>query len=199
MKCTIVSIYPREIVENKPGVYPSFFTVPAGSFDKPSYFYVEDGVQYVTIPLKSERDPGRTIKMIVPADEIAKSIVEDYCNSLLGSGNGARPGLKWFPAPITDAGKKVLEEMRQAQNNWYANLVKIADDDWFKFHNHRTISDLQIMAAKTLGLEKEWAIEPQAPKLCPVCFTSVHDKAIICPSCKVVMDPEAAKKFVFAK
>jgi hypothetical protein len=147
------------------------------------------------------------IEVPVPSARMAESIVNDFAGAQIGTRDGARPGLGWLPGNIsrTDLLTKhagTLKELRNVQERWFLNLIKLADDDWTRYHKHHVISDTQRFAAKALGYTgREWLVDPlsMSSQNCPACTTPIVPGTIICPNCRVVLDAEKAKGFVFAK
>src|SRR5258708_2992817 len=92
-KCTIVSIYPREIRETKPTIQPGKFHILAGSIKKPSILIVGPSSWWKEI---DEEQP--LLEIPNSSIQVADSIVKDYCNGLLGCNMGeSMPGIFWVP------------------------------------------------------------------------------------------------------
>src|SRR6266516_6856397 len=92
---TIVSIYPRKLVEVKPGLFPSEYVIPAGNVDKPGLLMINDDIHYLMNPdpLLDGKDV-RQIKIPVRAMETAQSIIMDYITALIAfESNHRQPGL----------------------------------------------------------------------------------------------------------
>lgn len=198
MECTVVSIYPLPINEQKPGMSPERFSIPASEGKKPQLLYVNDGIdnRYVA-------GPFGTIHVPVSADVISKSLVDDFAISIELADEGAKPGLFWFPRRATIEEVLKSAEMATAkvrQITWFMRLVKQGDDTWAKFRQHKFISDLNRVAAKELGVNKEWTMDVKDVKTenCPACTTVVSSEAVICPVCKAVLNAEKYKALKFA-
>ena len=199
---TVVSIVPFELNEEKPGVYPGNFYIPA-AIGGPEVLVVGQSVYHIEV------DENRSVTVPCPANEIARSIVEDYVNSNLAYSEkeNAAPGLFWEIGRytkievITKLGTQ-LERAKLRQINWFNKLVEMADDDWEKTRQHKTISDMQRFACKSLGLSRPWVIVPVKPgsnKECIACRSVVHPEAIVCPQCRAILNIEAWKKMQFAE
>jgi len=206
--CTVVSILPFPITETKPGLIVGYYAMPAAKKDD-----FEILVVYPThFPLYVDQTRG-SVPIPVPSDQLAQSVVDDFINSQMGIKRDAEepayPGLffvlgKRDKEYIKKEHADALLEARTAQKNWFLRLVHLADDDWQRYRQHKTISDLQRFAARDLGLDRPWLLlvadKPQAPgvKTCPACQMSVHEMAAICPSCRCVLNEKLYKSFQFA-
>ncbi len=155
---TIVSIYPKKIVENKVTIQPGYFEIPAGSPTTPGILTVYPSSWWKEIDLDQP-----LLEIPVSAVRIAESVIRDYCNGILGCNMGDRmlglfyvPGVKTaleikkdYQAQIVDAYTK--------QKAWYGECVRIADILWARSNgNPLSISDDAKMAAEELKLDKPW-------------------------------------------
>lgn len=196
--CTVVSLLPYKLQEEKPHMLPSTFTVPAASIDghKLGILHVKEGIHYIPNPLIDEGKPGSTIKQTTTPGEMARSICEDYNNAHVALSEDAQPGLFWVPGKLTqkDVEKfhgKRLTHIRRRQKNWFHNLCVMADADWQKNHDMRAVSDLQRIAAKALGINREWVeFKMEEMTKCPYCNSSVSPEASVCSNCKEVINKE---------
>ena len=195
---TVVSILPYAIEEKKPGLTPGVFAMKAA---KPNDFelLVVERCQH---PVYLDEARPRLI-VPDPADTVATSIVNDHKIAIPGYVAGqSEPGLAWVPGEFqnNDEGKKLFAGMHSAvlrnlnvlQTAWFVTLVRIADDDWARYHSHKMITKVQRIAAMSLGLtQKDWMLEQEisaALTKCKFCFTNVDPQAIICPQCHGVLD-----------
>ena len=185
---TVISICPFPIHEFKPGLFPATFSIPA---------VPEGGVETLIVGnriIVRQRVPviGNILEIPVPAVQVAKSIVDDRLTGQLLIKEGSRPGLFWVPGEYNN--KEAAEhfapqiaDARMIQKQWFLDLVIMADDDWNKTHQHRFISDLQRYACRILGLNRPWSTETVdnvQDKRCLACYSPMHAKATICPTCK---------------
>lgn len=201
-KSTVISVFPFELNESKPGMFPGDYHIPAAKFDDFEFLVIGPGKSYVYID--GERG---SLAVEYASDKIAKSICEDYKKSKLGYiPNEAEPGVIWIPGEYKDkktilavAGKQI-EEARQKQTTWFRRLIEIADDEWNKFHMHKSISDEQRYAVDYFQLEREWNVKGKVETTgrCPACTTMISTAAIVCPNCRIVLKPEEYKKRGFA-
>jgi hypothetical protein len=132
-------------------------------------------------------------------DEVAKSIVNDYVNALLGVNSDCRPGI-WVEEQVfrdsTDAAKKLINEIAArnvAQQKWFFSLVNLADAEFGKHHQAQSISDLQKLAASQLNLkDRPWmlSLDQLSINNCPMCYNPVNVSAIICGTCRYVLKPD---------
>lgn len=197
-KCTIVSIYPKNITEFKPTVQPPVFNIPAGTYEKPSTLIVEPGSWWREIDAEQP-----LLEIPIPSIVMADSIVRDYANGLLACNMGdAMPGLFYVQGPVKSEEVKLkhkveLDAAKIKQNNWYAALVKLADVMWSRTNgNPIAISDDMREAAKELGEQREWMRDFEKVGLvrCVACGNLRDPRFPICSTCKAIADPEMAKK-----
>lgn len=194
--CTVVSLLPYTLHEEKPHMLPSTFIVPAASMDgkRLGILWVREGIHYIPNPLMDEGKPGASIKQVTTPSEMARSICEDYNCAHVALGEDASPGLFWVPGRVIqkDVEKnhsKRLNVMKLMQRNWFHNLCVMADADWEKNHDMRAVSDLQRLAARSLGIQRQW-VEFRLEEMtrCPYCNSSVSPTAAVCANCKEVID-----------
>jgi hypothetical protein len=203
-RATIVSIFPLEINETKCTLQPSVFSVPAGTYEKPSILVVGPSSWW------REIDPEQPLLEIpVASILIADSVVRDYCVGLLGCDMGdSMPGLFYVPGEITfveikTKHKNLLEIANRKQNKWFEYLVKQADIDWARTQgNPLAINQLSKMAASSLGIEdRDWLKGYRQVNMvrCAGCGAMKNPTFPICPTCKLIdhNHPEA-KNFKFA-
>jgi hypothetical protein len=146
--------------------------------------------------------------MIIPGEELAKSLVNDYIRAQLVYSEDAHPALFWVPGEEKDGNivitkyNKQLEESRVKQNNWFKKLIELADDEWAKNHQHKTITDIQRFACRSLGLteSKEWYTSPDPVEMikCPACMTMIEKAAVVCRNCKHILNKSKAKELGFS-
>lgn len=199
---TVVSIYPFELKELKPGLNPGFFQIPAcESYDNPILFFVGPSTYNVYLGEK------RNFPVEVEAIKMARSIVNDVITSHIEykADEGAHAGLMAIEGEISEQILKVkykgqLQELKDAQTKWFKRLVVLADNDWEKYHTHVSISDLQRKAVQMLNLSRPYmdVIKSDIPMICPVCQDLIPVGAIVCKTCKAVLDPVKYKEFQFA-
>lgn len=200
-KTTIVSLYPFELNEDKPGLYPGRFTIPAASAGDISILTIDRAVHHVYLDM----DRG-SLTVPTPSEEVARAICQDFISAQLAYSPGeAEPGLFFVEGSFTK--KEVLDKFKdrisgakERQRQWYVRLVEVADDEWAKYHSHKSISDLQRFAAVQLGLEREWNVQgtADAHQFCPACKMVMSADAMICGSCRTIVKPEEYKKAGFA-
>lgn len=203
-KCTIVSIYPKEIKDSKDTIQPSHYSIPAGSLEKPAIVVV-GAAGYV----RDDDAEKPLVEIPVGSVSVAESVIRDYCIGLLGVAIGvAQPGLFWVPGEkslldILKNHKIDLNTANERQNNWYKILVRLADSLWARSNqNPLVIWDEMRMAAKHLGLDKPWLKDYQAFEMiqCFACGALKNPVYPVCPSCKVVdQNHPAAKDLKFAQ
>lgn len=209
---SIISIVPIEIREFKPAIYPGNFNIDA-CLDQKVPVILHIGESNHVVSIANQRNP-----LMVPTSSyrMAQSIVDDYCNSQIGLSPGAKPGLFFFQGKVTlkellvegnlkddDVRldyRKGLELAREQQKNWFNNIFRMADNDWNRYKNHRSISDLARVGAKIYGVadKKEWMVEANIESVlvdCPRCYDKIDSRASICKACGCVVNPEKDKMF----
>lgn len=198
---TIVSLVPVPIREEKPGLYPSRFEIPPCEGPIPQLLHLPEAYYFVYL---DEKRPS--LRISVPPSQLAASFVTDYCEAQLGITDEAGPGIFALEGKLSLTEvfmkKEQLKEARERQTRWFTNICRIADDDWNKFHQHNVISNFQRVAANYLGWDSsqhEWMTPPKTQtSACPACTTKVPSGAIVCASCRCILDAEAYKKLTFA-
>lgn len=205
-KSTIVSIYPKLIIETKVTLQPGTFEIRPGSYDNPSILVVGPSSWWKEI---DENQP--VLEIPQSSIQIADSIVKDYCNGILGCDMAEQvPGLFYLPGELTiDRIKKEfkpqLDEANRKQRNWFKELVKLADTGWARSGGSPfSISDDMKLAATELNLiNKEWIKDIQTTELvrCKACGHLKNPTYPICPNCKSIDDKDKAKSLglVFAQ
>jgi hypothetical protein len=196
---TVVSFIPFDIMEEKPGLYPPRFHIPASDMKIPSIIKISTCSHFVYL------DESRgTLRVPDPSDQVARSICEDYIESQLGVDEFARPALFWLPDDLT-VGKIILDykddiaKRLELQRKWFLNVSMLADNDWQRYHQHNVISSFQRKCADIIGWnprEHEWMspMTTMESSSCPACGTSVVKDVIICPTCKCVLNETLAKE-----
>lgn len=196
---TIVSIFPLEVKEFKPFT-EGYFRIPPAEKGEVQAVIVKTNSFSVYI------DEHRgALKVPVTADEVARSVVEDYISTHLGYSEDAKPGLFWVPGAFTKDQIKAqfkdkLAQAEKLQINWFVELVRLADDSWGVYHKHNAISDLMRIAAERLGLQREWMIKASGDNtiVCPACGKDNLRGIAICFNCKCILDESKAKSLKFA-
>ncbi|HLW83367.1 MAG TPA: zinc ribbon domain-containing protein [Candidatus Acidoferrales bacterium] len=154
------------------------FHIPARPKNEPYGFVV-------VTPRNDAIDIGdsRRFTVQVSAREIAADIIQDLEDHGIVVCEAARPSPEEISAAI---------ERRDA---WYKQLVADADEMWARGHSYREISDMHRRAAKSLGLEREWAYVPQRSVDCPACGEKVRADVAMCKHCGATLDAERAAKY----
>lgn len=197
--CTVVSLLPLIINEEKPHMLPSTFRVPAAVYGKIAILHVEEGIHWVPDPILD-----RSLKQVTSPSEMSRSIVDDYTSAHICLGEDCMPGLFWVEGRLTVAEveqhhKGKIRKYKTMQDNWFHALCNMADADWHKNHNMMAVSNLQRMAARSLGLAEkyEWVqMESVSTTECPFCKFRIALGSIKCINCKEVVDQAAYNKLV---
>lgn len=195
-KATIVSIYPKPIIENKWTLFPGHWEMGAGTYENPAILVVGPSSWFFD---KDEESP--IVEIPVGAIQIAESIVKDYCGSVLEGAYGeGMPGVFFIAGELTlpqikTAHKNRLDHALLLQKTWFSKLVRVADSLWARTNgNPISISDDMRMAALELGLDKPWMADFHAVAMtkCFACGNLKNPEYPVCPTCKVV-DPSHSK------
>ena len=205
-KSTIVSIFPKYILERKHTIQPGIFEIKPGTYDKPSVLIVGPSSWWKEID-----DNQPLLEITHSSIQVADSVVKDYCNGILACDmSDNMPGLfyvpgEWAPAEIKAKNAKEVEAANQRQRNWFTALVRMADALWSRSNgNPLTIADEMKMAARELNLvNKEWLKDSQIMDLerCKACGHLKNPLYPVCANCKAISDPVKAKELglVFAQ
>lgn len=201
--CTVVSLVPVDLREEKPGLVPPRFCIPASDGKHPQVLHIGTATHFVYLDEARGSLPVRN-----PPDWVAKSVVDDFISAQLRISEVAKPGLffvagKWSSVEIQAKFKVQLEQAWIMQQNWMMEVCKLADDDWNKFHQHNVVSDTQRKFAQMLGWrveEHEW-MSPRTTlqsTMCPSCGKLAPLNAVVCQECKCILDAEKYKELKFA-
>lgn len=202
-KCTIVSIYPQAITENKPTLTPRTYTIGAGSYDNPAVLTIGSASWWSD--LVPEQEP---IEVTVNSIVIAESFVQDFVNGMVGfNGIECMPGLfvvlgEHDVASIKKNHKDKLDRALRSQRAWFTELVRLADIDWSRTNGNPLVISAQAkMAAEFLQLDKTWMRDfSQLKKVNCIACGELRDPAYpICRHCHHVVDKAAFDKLGLAK
>jgi|SRR5579863_2637484 len=193
-KCTVVSIFPKDVEAEKVTMEPGRFYIKAGTLEKPSILVVGTSSWWKDIDYEQPLQ-----EIIVGSIQVANSIINDYCNAVFGSNmSDAMPGLFFTEGAktvdeIKTNYKDKLKEVNQKQMRWYEILVRAADSLWARTNNNPiVIMDEMRLAARSLNLnDKAWLKDYQIAELirCQFCGGMRNPQFPICPVCKAI-DPK---------
>lgn len=205
-KCTIVSVFPKEINEEKPTLTPGRFKIhaaPDNDFEilvigSASWFKenMDTNMPFLEIPTGSLR--------------LAQSIIEDFIQATYAATPDSCPGLFYVPGAynkstiiksaeadqLNDNGEVVvkgkifpvlLQEARERQKRWFQQLVALTDMDWVQTGgNPRVVSNDARLAARKLNLDKPWMKDQVVYDMvnCQSCGTLVNPNYPVCATCK---------------
>lgn len=216
-KCTIVSVFPRAIIDYKPTAFPQTHRIEAAPADGFSLCVVEGASWF-----KEMEEDQPLLEIPITSIQVCEAFIRDYVNGLVGYvPNVAMPGLFFVPGQhdaksiltvklpdnLDDNGRiasrgqtfqQLLDDAKAKQKNWFANLVKMADVDWARSNgNPLSVSDLSRLAAEYLGMkDKPWMsdIAHLEKSNCPACGFIVNPAFPICSNCKAVVNEARAKE-----
>lgn len=213
-KTTIVSIYPKEIVDVKPTLFPGRYIIPA-ALDNDFSLLIIEGASYFLPSMVGNQAPN---EVQVNSMMLAESILHDTipCMNLVTS--NVRPGVFSVPGEynrisilnyVHADGRKFSELLKLAhewQHNYWTAVIDEADYYWSKSNgNPKTIPDDAKLAARILGVEKvkPWMSNVVASELvnCKACGEMINPSFPVCKFCHSVVNPDLAKKLniVFAE
>lgn len=205
--CTVVSLVPFPITEEKPGLIPMRYYIPASDGKKPQTLIIKGAVHHIYID-----ETRGSLPVKDAAEDVARSLVQDYTSAQLATNENAGPGIFWLPGVIEsdDIESKFPNQLLNAalrQKNWFTLVCRIADDDFAKYHQHNVVSDFQRIAATFLGLNPEehiWmnpkeALKEVPKESCFACGSPVNINIAVCPVCKCILDKEKFERLSFVK
>lgn len=203
-RCTIVSIFPRLIKEEKFTIEEGHYQIDPGTYEKPSVLVVKPSSWWKDIDAEQP-----LVEIPVSSIQVSESVIKDYCNSMLGCNMGdTMPGLFYVVGDLTSdqiksSYKKALDEAKEKQDRWYLVLVKIADSLWARSGgNPLVIWDIMRLAALSLNLnEKPWLKDYSIIEKvnCKACGALKDPAYPVCQMCKAIdMAHPAAKEIKFA-
>lgn len=205
-KSTVVSVFPKHIIERKVTIQPGVFEIQPGTYERPAILVVGPSSWWKEID-----DNQPLLEIPHSSIQIADSIVRDYCNGLVACDMADNmPGLFYVPGEWTieklfKEKQGELEIAKRKQKNWYTALVRMADALWTRSNgNPLAVSDDMKMAARDLNLiSKEWLKDSQIMDLvrCQACGSLKNPLYPICSNCKAITDKKKAEELglVFVK
>jgi hypothetical protein len=190
---TVVSILPYRVNVDFPTVFPGRYTLEPSEENKFSFVHVTRGRtdRYLGGPTNKG-----VVSLPILSEQIADAIVKDHIRAnICVVPNFAEPGIFNLPnqaneQDISKSEKLINARIRQKQ--WFIKLVEQAESDWKRTGNTRAVGLLARIAAKRLGLQFDWTTEEnvreQEINKCPVCMAIVSPVAVICMTCKYILD-----------
>ena len=200
-KATLVSIFPLPLNERKP-LIPSLYHIAPAKENDFEVLVIGDAKFHVYL------DEHRgSMSIPTPAFLVGEAIVRDFLDGQWQITPDSRPGLIVLPGEWDKEELKKDKEIQSkiaalnvSQNNWFKIIIRIADDEWAKFKQHRMITEVQRIAANRLRLVRDWAVEVKPEEIfdCPACGTLVNTKQAVCNQCSCILNPEIYKNLKFA-
>jgi hypothetical protein len=197
-KCTIVSVFPKDIYDSKPMVFPGVFAMKAAKENDFNTLIVGPSSWW------KEMEEGQPpLEIIHSSIQMAESFIKDYCAQIGVEYGSKMPGLFFVPGAVSkdEILKKYsnkLDEYRDKQKEFFHNLVKLADIMFARTNgNPITISDDARLAANYLGMkDKPWLLDYQTMEKspCKFCGEFINPKYPVCKHCHCVIDVELANK-----
>lgn len=198
-RCTVFSIYPKEIDEVKHTIQPGRFIIPPGNVKAPTFLVVGPSSWW------REVDPEQPYLEIPNSSlQVAESIVKDYCNGLIGCNmTDAMPGLFYIPGVVTipqlmKEYKSTFDSVVEKQTKFWHELIRLTDVLWANTNgNPMCVSGDARLACKELGIEnKDWMqnFQNEALVRCVACGTLRNPAFPVCGTCNRVVDHALAAK-----
>lgn len=204
--CTIVSVFPKAIKDNKVTTFPLLPEIPAAIEGEFSLLVVG-----TTSWFQENQNGGPTIEIPVDSKRTAEAFIRDHVNGLLGFiPEIAAPGLfvcfgKWdkksihsYKDPETDESFAELRKKAEArQKRWYQELIRLSDADWARSNgNPLVICEDAKIAANSLRLDKPWIKDQSVASQtnCPACGFMINAAYPICGNCKAIINKDKAKE-----
>jgi hypothetical protein len=192
-KCTVFSIYPKRIDEVKHTIQPGRFIIPPGSVDKPERLVVGSSSWWREIDVEQPylEIPNSSL-------QVANSIVNDYCNGLIGCNmEDAMPGLFFLTGDVTTEEllkkyKSTFDKAVVKQSRFWNAIIELTDILWSNTNgNPLCVSEDARLACKELGIEnKDWMQNFQNAGMvrCIACGSLRSPNFPVCSSCNRVVD-----------
>lgn len=198
-KCTIFSVYPKDIEEKKITLMPFMYQIPAGTPEKPSRVVIGPASWWRDV------DPEQPlIEIPVSSVVVAQSVVLDYTKSIYGYTAGKRcPGIFFLTGDVSVEQLKStthihrLKKAIEEQKAWYNFLCEAADALWARSNgNPLAIMEDMKLAATALGYSREWMKNQVQATLirCINCGELRNPEFPTCKHCHAIIDKELAKK-----
>lgn len=210
---TIVSIYPREIVDDKPTLFPPRYVIAAAPRDGFSLTLIR-GASFF-LPSVIEKQPPTEVQ--ITSMVLADSILRDSIPTMNLVSQTHRPGIFAIPGAHDKMTieyykhadgrffKELLENARQWQQAYWTDIMNEADYFWASTGgNPKSIPEDAKLAAKILGVEKSkpWMNNVVASEMsnCRACGEMVNPAFPVCKHCHAILDPAKAEELgiVFA-
>ena len=131
------------------------------------------------------------------ADDVVRGINQTLVTGMTGDGGAAFAGIFVCNGDMPTAAE--LKEFRDKLRACDEERVRNADSAWATYKNQMFCVDA-IPAAKRLNVEdREWLSVYKPTKDCPVCYTKLDPRAVVCRSCQFVLDEKRALAMGFLK
>jgi hypothetical protein len=146
--------------------------------------------EYVSLAIEDEHQfkdwgEGRHDASIVPAQDVANDLVRS-CSS---------PGV--FICAGTTPTKFELDAARERQHKHFVSLIDEADQEWSRSHDFRRINSTAKLAARELGIRRDWALDVTGMIQCAACGDMIAPSSIKCPkpNCGAILNWEKAFEY----
>ena len=205
-KTTIVSVYPREIIDTKPTLFPSRFIIPPAPQDSFSLLVISGASYFIPSPI--DKQPPTEVQ--VNSMMLAESILHDSIPSMNLVSATHRPGVFAIPGEFNKTTilkyvhadgrsfQQLINEAKEWQQSYWTDIMNEADYFWSSSNgNPKAIPEDAKLAAKILGIEKTkpWMSNVVASELinCRFCGEMINPNFPICKHCHHVVDEKKYK------
>lgn len=190
-RCTIVSIFPKEIIEFKYTIEPGRFVIPKGSYEDPGILTIGSSSWWKDYDVEQPM-----LEIPVNSIQLADSIIKDYSNGMLGCNmSDCMPGLFFVLGEQTKLQiqanfKEKLKDAKTKQDNWYRVLVRLADSLWARTGGNPLAiwEEMKVAAIALNENDKPWLKSHQIAEMerCVACGTLKNPAYPVCPACKAI-------------
>lgn len=198
-RCTVVSIFPKDIPARNSFIQPGNFLIKAGSLENPSLLVVGSSSWWKEVP-----DDPELFEVPVPSKQVANSIVNDHVLSMWKSDpQAAHPGVFWVAGEhnkesIFKNYRQRLEHASKMQKAWYEALVTETDALWAQHNGNPKVvlADAKLAALELNLRDKLWMKDHSTLKMveCPACGALRKTDFPICAACKTIVDEKRYKE-----
>ncbi len=189
---TIATIYPIAVSYHRPfktkrtGGFWTDYDLPAAPMEgPPKTIQVSDGLQHEHVAAKTWNN------FPITAESIAKDVVRNARETVLGSSVGLGPGV-WICAGAVPTDAEIARE-RTRQMLWFRWLIADGDTNWYTEGRRNQTTDLHRAAAEWMHVDPrnhEWVhLQTRGEvKPCVFCRSQIDGGAAVCPNCQNVVD-----------
>lgn len=173
----IFSIFPFEMRATRNYIGQSHFVLPAAKSQ------TDVQVLEVGTALENREFGDQSVTTPIFADAVARCLVNEWTNGMIGQESGASPGIWIGDKPsMDDSDYRAARARQEALFRWFVNSAH----ELYQTGRRNEIGAIHRAAAKWLGVENvPWLEELKQEVLaeCPHCVTRIPARATVCPNC----------------